>query len=193
MGAMPTHVALLRGINVGGRNKVAMSDLRELFAGLGHTDVVTYIQSGNVVFTAAPGHADEAAMSAATAAAITAKLAVRPEVVILTKDSLAAAARANPFPAEPNPKFVHAVFFPRPPGAELANLAAAETTRAAERGEPDEARLRGDVLYVHTPTGFGTSDLAARLLGKARGPAATGTARNWATVTKLLELCQRVA
>src|SRR5579871_1035030 len=49
--AMATHIALLRGINVGGRNKVAMADLREVVAGLGHTDVATYIQSGNVVFT----------------------------------------------------------------------------------------------------------------------------------------------
>jgi uncharacterized protein DUF1697 len=48
---MPTHVALLRGINVGGRNRVAMADLREVVLGLGHTEVATYIQSGNVVFT----------------------------------------------------------------------------------------------------------------------------------------------
>jgi hypothetical protein len=48
---MPTHIALLRGINVGGRNRVAMADLRAVVLGLGHTDVATYIQSGNVVFT----------------------------------------------------------------------------------------------------------------------------------------------
>ena len=48
---MPTHVALLRGINVGGRNRVAMAALREVVEGLGHTEVATYIQSGNVVFT----------------------------------------------------------------------------------------------------------------------------------------------
>jgi uncharacterized protein (DUF1697 family) len=48
---VPTHVALLRGINVGGRNRVAMAALREVVEGLGHTGVATYIQSGNVVFT----------------------------------------------------------------------------------------------------------------------------------------------
>ena len=47
---MPTHVALLRGINLGGHNKVAMADLRTVVASLGHGDVATYIQSGNVVF-----------------------------------------------------------------------------------------------------------------------------------------------
>ena len=52
---MATHVALLRGINVGGRNRVAMADLREVVVGLGHSDVSTYIQSGNVLFSAGPG------------------------------------------------------------------------------------------------------------------------------------------
>jgi hypothetical protein len=61
-GSMPTHIALLRGINLGGRNKVAMADLRALVSGLGHADVTTYIQSGNVLFTPAPG-ADEAALA----------------------------------------------------------------------------------------------------------------------------------
>jgi uncharacterized protein (DUF1697 family) len=61
---MPTRVALLRGINVGGRNRVAKADLREVVLGLGHTEVATYIQRGNVVFTS------EAADSAAIAAAL---------------------------------------------------------------------------------------------------------------------------
>src|SRR5579859_7979792 len=55
-GLMPTHVALLRGINVGGGGKIAMADLRELVSSLGHADVATYIQSGNLVFT--PPHSD---------------------------------------------------------------------------------------------------------------------------------------
>jgi uncharacterized protein (DUF1697 family) len=59
---MPTHIALLRGINVGGRNRVAMADLRTVVLGLGYTDVATYIQSGNVVFT---GEEAETAMIAA--------------------------------------------------------------------------------------------------------------------------------
>ena len=60
---MATHIALLRGINVGGRNKVSMADLRAVVAGLGHTEVATYIQSGNVVFTS--GEADTEALAAA--------------------------------------------------------------------------------------------------------------------------------
>src|ERR1043165_5257425 len=68
MGAMASHVALLRGINVGGRNKVPMAELREVVAALGHTGVTTYIQSGNVLFTTAD--TDTAKLAAALEAAI---------------------------------------------------------------------------------------------------------------------------
>ena len=75
---MPTHVALLRGINVGGRNRVAKADLREVVLGPGHTEVATYIQSGNVVFTSE--EADSAAITAALERAIAEHLGVRPKV-----------------------------------------------------------------------------------------------------------------
>ena len=73
---MPTHVALLRGFNVRGNNKIAMADLREVVTSLGHTDVATYIQSGNIVFSA-PG-ADAAALASGLEQAIAAAFAARP-------------------------------------------------------------------------------------------------------------------
>jgi len=73
---MPTHIAQLRGINVGGRNRVAMADLREVVLGLGHTEVVTYIQSGNVVFTSEG--ADTATIAAALERAIAENWACSP-------------------------------------------------------------------------------------------------------------------
>jgi hypothetical protein len=76
---MPTHVALLRGINVGGRNRVAMADLREVVLGRGHTEVATCIQSGNVVFTSE--EADTATIAAALERAIAEHLGVRPKVI----------------------------------------------------------------------------------------------------------------
>ena len=94
---MPTHVALLRGINLGGRNRVAMADLRALVTELGHTDVSTYIQSGNVLFTAPPG-ADAAVVAQAMTEAIAAKLGVTAPVVVLTREELAGILDANPFP-----------------------------------------------------------------------------------------------
>src|SRR5215469_12203992 len=115
---MPTHVAMLRGINVGGKNKVAMGDLRTVVAGLGHTGVSTYINSGNVLFTAVPGD-DIAVMWQAMSAAIAAKLGVSTPVVIVPRDELAEILAANPFGDEPDPKRVHAVFLNAPAGPEL--------------------------------------------------------------------------
>ena len=111
---MPTHIALLRGINVGGRNRVAMADLREVVLGLGYTDVATYIQSGNVVF--ASEEADTAMIAAALERAIAEHLGVRPKVVVLTHAELARVVADNPFPEEPNPRWVHAIFRNGPSG-----------------------------------------------------------------------------
>ena len=185
---MATHIALLRGINVGGRNKVAMADLREVVAGLGHTGVSTYIQSGNVLFTS--DEADTEVLGTALEEAVTRSLGVKPSVIVLSREELARVVRDTPYPDEPNPKLVHAVFFrgPVPPGSEEAIEAGQR--RAAERGSGrDSARIVGTTLFVHTPDGFGRSELALYLLGRSASPCAAGTARNWSTVTKLLALC----
>ena len=89
---MATHVALLRGLNLGGRNKVAMADLRAVVGELGHTDVSTYIQSGNVLFVAAPD-ADMRTMALAMTEAIAAKLGVTAPVVVLSRDERPGRAR----------------------------------------------------------------------------------------------------
>jgi uncharacterized protein (DUF1697 family) len=191
---MATHIALLRGVNVGGRNKIAMADLRQIVAALGHTNVVTYIQSGNVVFTArdAGGKAGEdgaAAMAGELAQAITRATGLRPGVVVLSHDELAQVIQDNPYPGEPNPKFVHAVFLPPDPGPEVAPKVAALVERVAADGSRDTATLIGRVLFLHTPDGFGRSKLSELLLARSNSPVPAGTARNWSTVSKLLDLC----
>jgi uncharacterized protein (DUF1697 family) len=192
---MASHVALLRGINVGGKNKVAMADLREVVADLGHADVSTYIQSGNVLFSPDPGDADTsalaAAMAAAMAAAITDRLGVSAPVVVLSRDELAAAIAANPFPAEPDPRRVHAVLLSGAPAAEAAGKIDAALERSTAKGARDELAIVGRTLYLHTPDGFGNSELAAAVLRIVTSPRAgvTGTARNWVTMLKLLDLC----
>jgi uncharacterized protein (DUF1697 family) len=186
---VPSHVALLRGINVGGRNRVAMSALREVVTALGHTDVATYIQSGNVVFTSRDR--DTTALAAALEAAIAGALDVQPRVVVMTRDELAQVIADNPFPEETNPKSLHAVFRVEETGpAELDALARA-LERAAEKGGKDEAEFVGRTLYVRTPDGLGRSALAPLLSRRGGALAAdgSGTMRNWATVTKLLALC----
>jgi uncharacterized protein (DUF1697 family) len=186
---MPTHVALLRGINVGGSNKISMADLRELVASLGHTGVSTYIQSGNVVFTAPePDASDAAGLAAGLEQAIGQSFGLRVRVVVLSRAELAQVISDNPYLAEPNPKYVHAIFFPADPGQQLRESVAAAERKAAEKGGRDEATVVGRTLFLHTPDGYGRSDLAARL-SRGGGALADGTARNWATVTKLLALC----
>jgi uncharacterized protein (DUF1697 family) len=187
---MPTHVALLRGINVGGNKKVAMADLRAVVGELGHAEVSTYINSGNVLFTPPPGQ-DSAAMARDMSAAIAAKLGVSSSVVIVTRDELARVMAANPHPEEPNPKMVHAVFLSGPPGPELLGKIDAAVAAAAAKGSRDSVTGIDRVLYVHTPDGFGRSEVAEATMKIVGAPKAgvVGTARNWATVGKLLALC----
>jgi uncharacterized protein (DUF1697 family) len=101
---MASHVALLRGINVGGRNKVPMADLREVVAALGHTGVTTYIQSGNVLFSTAD--TDTAKLAAALESAIEDRFGLWSSVVVLSRDELAEVLAANPYSGEPNPRLV---------------------------------------------------------------------------------------
>jgi uncharacterized protein (DUF1697 family) len=179
---MPKYLALLRGINVGGRNKVAMADLRDLAAAVGLADATTYIQSGNLVFSSAG--ADTAELADMLEAEIASRLGVRPAVVVLSADELKQVIADNPFPHETNPKCVHAVFRRDQVDPDGVAAIAAAVQQATEAGSRDEAMVVGRTLFVHTPDGFGRSELAARLTGsKAQ---ATGTARNWATVTKLV-------
>jgi uncharacterized protein (DUF1697 family) len=187
---MPTHVALLRGINLGGRNRVAMADLRAVVGELGHADVSTYIQSGNVLFTAPPDIGPPAIAQAMTAA-IAAELGVTAPVVVVTRGELSGIVDANPFPVKPEPRRVHAVVLSEPAGADLLGKLDAAVAQAAAAGAPDSVRAAGRALYVHTPEGYGTSDLAQAVIKIVNSPktGVTGTARNWATMTKLLELC----
>ena len=187
---MASHVALLRGINVGGRNKIAMADLREVVTSLGHTGVTTYIQSGNVLFTAAD--AGNAALASQLESAIAEAFGIASSVVVLTRDELAQVLRDNPYPDELNPKLVHVVFLNAEPPPDLLDRIKAAQDTAAAKGSRDTVTAIGPALFVHTPEGFGRSELAQVLFRVIGTPATTGlaaTARNWATATKLLSLC----
>ena len=187
---MPSHVALVRGINLGGHNKVAMADLREVVTSLGHADVATYIQSGNVVFTT--DQSDTAALASALEEAIAAAFGIRARVVVLSQGELAQVIRDNPYPDEPNPRAVHAVFLSGQPGPEVAGRLADAQRKVAQQGSGDSAQVIGRAIFLHTPDGFGRSDLASMIVQGGRGQSGgvAGTARNWATVTKLLAMCE---
>jgi uncharacterized protein (DUF1697 family) len=182
---MPRYVALLRGINVGGRNKVPMAGLRRIAGELGYTGIATYIQSGNLVFTSSQRGQDR--MATDLERAIETGLGVSCAVIVLSRAQLAAAIEANPFPDEPSPKAVHAVFRQRDFTAEGTAAVARALEKAAAKGDTeDEAVVVGRTLYLHLPNGMGRSELAAQLARS--GAQAAGTARNWATVTKLLAM-----
>ncbi len=191
MASMATHVALVRGINVGGKNKVPMAELREVVSSLGHTGVTTYIQSGNVLFTTAED--DTAKLAPALEAAITQTFGVKSSVVVLSRDELIRILDANPYADEPNPKFVHVVFLnDELPADVLDRIKAAESASAA-KGSRDSITAIGPALFLHTPDGFGTSELSQavfRIIGPPAKAGVVATARNWSTSTKLLSLCE---
>ncbi len=186
---MPSYVALLRGINVGGRNRVAMADLRLVAESLGHTQVSTYIQSGNLIFTSP--EASVSTLADALEREIARALPVRPAVVVLSRADLAQVIADNPFPGETDPRYLHAVFrrTEMTPDAIAAIAAARESAQA--KGSRDEAIVVGRTLFLSTPDGLGRSELAARL-ARSSGQAA-GTTRNWATVTRLLSMLDAAA
>nr|MDQ3990188.1 hypothetical protein [Actinomycetota bacterium] len=98
----------------------------------------------------------------------------------------------NPFPDEANPKCLHAVFRSEDMGPGEVAAVAAALHRAREKGSRDEAQVVGRTLFLHTPDGLGRSELAAQLArpGGALAGLASATMRNWATVHRLLALCE---
>jgi uncharacterized protein (DUF1697 family) len=194
---VPNHVVLLRGINNLGSKKVTMAELQEVVTSLGHADVMTYIQSGNVLFTPRPtdsstaGRADTAALAAELERAIADGIGMRARAVVLSREELARCVRDNPYPGEADPKLLHAVFLPEVPGPGLAAWVAGAEREVRAKGSRDEARVLGRTVYLHTPDGYPRSELR-RVLARAGGPtsaAVAGTARNWTTVSRLVELC----
>ncbi len=190
---MRTHVALLRGINVLGRNKVSMTELRQVAASLGHGDVATYIQSGNVVFSAAMPDASSTALADDLEITIADRLAVRPVVVVLTRRELIQVVVDNPFRDEDDHRLLHAVFLREAPGPNGAASLEAAVERARGKQSRDDVRVIGRTLYLWTPDGFARSILRAELSrgGQHRTPMQAGTARNWRTVNTLVSLLEQ--
>jgi uncharacterized protein (DUF1697 family) len=194
---MATHVVLLRGVNNLGGKTVSMAELRAIVASLGHTEVMTYIQSGNLLLSprpagdCLPGAPDTAALANDLERAIADGTGVRTRAVVLSRQELARCYHDNPYPGERNLRLLHAVFLPEIPGPDMAAWIADAERQVQAKGSRDEAMLLGRAVYLHTPDGYPQSELR-RVLARAGGPTSAsvaGTARNWATVTKLVELC----
>ncbi len=175
---MTTLIALLRGINVGGNNKLPMKELSALLAGMGLRDVQTYIQSGNVVFSC--DARTKATLAAKISAAIKAQHGFAPHILLLEAAELKKAMAGNPYPeAEAEPKSLHLLFLDEVP--QQPDLKALEAIKA----DNERFKLAGKVFYLHAPDGVGDSRLAARAEKLLGVPA---SARNWNTVCKLAEM-----
>jgi uncharacterized protein (DUF1697 family) len=172
------QIVLLRGINLGARNRIAMPELRRVLSDAGYDDVRTYVQSGNVVLSSdeAP---DELARECERV--IEEAFGLDIDVVVRTRNELAKVVRRNPLGGvATNPKRYQVSFLSEK--LDRAKLQELETLAV----DPERFVAIGRELYAWHPAGVARSKLWARLAGKGLG--VTATARNWTTVTSLLAL-----
>jgi uncharacterized protein (DUF1697 family) len=177
---MMTHIALLRGINVGKAKRIAMADLRELFVGLGYGNVRTLLNSGNVIFDSPRKITPAKTKAKEIRDAVFAKTAVMSEVVIISASDLAHVVAENPLASIANDPSRYLVAFPASP----ADLARANAM-AQKDWSPDRIVIGSKAAYIWCASGVLESK-AAKEFGRALRDAVT--ARNWATVMKLHEL-----
>lgn len=169
---MPRSVALLRGINVGANKRIRVEELRDIVEGLGHQDVRTHLNSGNVVFTA--GQCTNAELAESIEGAITSALGMDVPVVVRSGDEMARIVENNPFPQRAaDPKTLHVSFM-----AETPDQAAVEALADLDTGD-DDYRVIGTELYLSYPN---------KITGAVFVPTGLNvisTSRNWRTVTRL--------
>jgi uncharacterized protein (DUF1697 family) len=172
------HIVLLRGVNLGAHNRIAMPALREGLTEAGFGDVATYVQSGNVVLTSGSS-ADVVAREVRKA--IADRFGLEIDVVVRTRSELAAIVKRDPLgKVAKDPKRYQVSFLASKPKAEIVRKL------EAAAAEPERLVVQRREIYAWHPNGVGRSKLATLLAGKGLG--VTATARNWTTVTRLLSL-----
>ena len=178
---LSAHVALLRGINVGGNNKLPMKDLAALCTALGCEGVRTFIASGNVIFRARPALLKS--LSRKLQAAIARDFQMQVPVVLRSAAELRRVVEQNPFVARGvGPESLYVSFLASTPtAAQIASL-------APERSPPDEFAVIGQDLYLHLPNGAARTKLTNAWFDKHL--ATISTARNWRTTQTLLALAE---
>jgi uncharacterized protein (DUF1697 family) len=176
------YVALLRAVNVGGRNSLSMPKVRDALAGRGLDEVTTVLQSGNVLFTSSKA---EAAVTKLVRDAVAEEFGLEGAVVVRSAAEIAAVAAGNPFVKKGesrDPKTLHVAFLEKPPAkAAVAKL-------DPDRSPPDAFEVRGREIYLSYPNGSGRTKLDLSYLERVLG--VQGTARNWRTVQRLAEVLE---
>ncbi|HWE81525.1 MAG TPA: DUF1697 domain-containing protein [Gaiellaceae bacterium] len=176
MAESKTYAALLRGVNVGGKNKLPMGDLRQICGELELEGALTYVQSGNLVFRTT---ATAKETGSRIEGAIAERFGLEIAVLLRTHAELTKIAESAPFPAD-DPKKLHVLFLSDRP------VAAAASSLDPERSPGDEFRLSGRELYLYYSNGSGRTKLTLDYFERRLG--VSGTARNWNTLLKLAEL-----
>lgn len=174
---MASYVALLRAVNVGGSSQVRMDDLRALLVEMGYSEVQSILQSGNLIFRAAPS--DDEKIEHRLETAIGKRLGLATEVFVRSSGELRRIVEDNPFPTEAqvDPAHLTVAFLKEAPG-----LKAWLALRSAIHG-PERVESSGRQGYIVYPDGIGRSRLTPPLIERSLGTRATS--RNWNTVTKL--------
>ena len=178
-GAPDVNIALLRGINVGGKNRLPMKELVAMFVDAGCDDVRTYIQSGNVLYRRKPtGYED---IPSLISASILDRFGHRIPIITRTRQEFSAVVRANPFAgSDADADKLHVVFLPETP--EAASVEALDP----DRSPGDKFAVLGREVYLYCPNGFARTKLTNSYFDSRLST--TTTTRNWRTVLKLLEL-----
>lgn len=173
------YVALLRGINVGGKNKLPMKELTAMFTEAGCRETQTYIQSGNVIFAAEP--AAVVSLSDVISARILERFGYDVPVIVRNAEQMQAVVDGNPFLAEGAPEeTLHVMFLRERPGEE-------DVRRLnPDRSPPDELRVLGGEVYLRLPNGAGRTKLTTDYIDRTLRT--ISTARNWRTVTTLAQM-----
>ncbi len=179
---MTAYVSLIRGINVGGNNSVRMDALKELHESLGLQSVATYIQSGNVVFTA--NDADPAQLARQIEEGFAQKFGFQANVMVRNADQFIDIIANNPFQNQPTKESNRLVVMFL---ATHAVSTALEDIQKTYSG-PEELHIIGQEAYIYYPEGIGRSKLSNTFLEKKLKTA--GTARNWNTVLRLQQMMQ---
>jgi uncharacterized protein (DUF1697 family) len=175
-----TYVAMLRGVNVSGRNALPMDDLRALVAEAGGTDVQTYIQSGNAVFRS---RRSPSVLIRSLESGLESVLGATVPVLLRTKEELDGVIKANPFVRRgEDVGSLHVTFLGAAP--EPATAAAV----VQPRGDDDEFQVVGREVYLFCPHGYGNTKLTNTFFEKKLG--SRSTTRNWRTVTTLVSMAQ---
>jgi uncharacterized protein (DUF1697 family) len=173
-------IALLRGVNVGGHNRIKMEVLKSLCEGLGLCDIRTYIQSGNIVFSTSDKSL--AKVAGRIEDSIEKEAGFRPSVILRTASELHGVVARNPFADREDvaPNKLYVTFLASEPTTEARDKV------LAFKADPEELRIVGRELYIFFPDGMGRTKLPLPAIERAlKVPA---TARNWNTVTKLVEM-----